>query len=98
MLIFFNKKAPEDLAEYSVLLDDADSPCGAKVGDSLFFDTNEYRITAIGDIALTNLNNLGHAVIKFDGKRQAELPGNVHVEAGSIPAITPAMPIWFEIK
>jgi len=98
MIIFFNKKVQSDLAEYSVLLDDADSSCDVQVGDSLFLGKKEYRITAIGDVALTNLNNLGHAVVKFDGKRVSDLPGNIHVEAKEIVKIAPLMQVWFEKK
>jgi PTS system glucitol/sorbitol-specific IIA component len=34
----------------------------------------------VGDVANTNLGNLGHLIIKFNGLDEAKLPGDVCVE------------------
>jgi len=80
MVIFFHKAAPPELAEYSFLLDDLQK-CGEfEPGHFLQLDTAAYRITAVGEVACDNFRNLGHIVVHFDGKEDAGLPGEIHVE------------------
>lgn len=38
----------------------------------------------LGDVAEQNLRELGHITLRFDGHREAEFPGTVHV-AGPVP-------------
>ncbi|MDN5332631.1 MAG: glucitol/sorbitol system component, partial [Tepidanaerobacteraceae bacterium] len=46
-----------------------------------------YRITAVGEVANKNLKNIGHVCLKFDGKTEPELPGNIHLEEKTLPAL-----------
>ena len=39
-----------------------------------------YRVTAVGESANTNMAELGHVVIHFDGATKANLPGAISVE------------------
>jgi PTS system glucitol/sorbitol-specific IIA component len=39
-----------------------------------------YPVTAVGDVAMQNLRELGHITLRFDGRDQAEFPGSVHVK------------------
>ncbi|EGJ6122402.1 PTS glucitol/sorbitol transporter subunit IIA [Salmonella enterica] len=43
-----------------------------------------YPVTAVGSVAEQNLRELGHITLRFDGLREAEFPGTVHV-AGPVP-------------
>lgn len=95
MLIFFNKRAQPDLAEYSVLIDDGEGRCNVVVGDYLVLGSTKYCITAIGDTAVKNFDILGHAVVKFDGKLNADLPGNIHVEDKDIVEIVSELSVAF---
>ncbi len=95
MLIFFNKKAQSDLAEYSVLIDDGEGVFDISHGDYLVLGDTQYRMTAIGSVALRNFEALGHAVIRFDGKETAELPGNFHVEDKEIVELIPDLAVSF---
>ncbi len=98
MLIFFNKRAHSDLAEYSVLIDDGEGGFNIETGDYLVLGNAQYRITAIGDVATRNFEMLGHVVVRFDGKDVAALPGNFHVENKEIAPITENMTISFVKK
>jgi PTS system glucitol/sorbitol-specific IIA component len=42
--------------------------------------SREFRITAVGSKAWQNIEDLGHAVFKFSGSREAELPGEIQLE------------------
>lgn len=93
MVIFFNKQAQGDLAEYSVLLDDLDGEGEFSVGDTLCLGAEPYAITAVGEVANTNFRQLGHMVVHFDGKEVAGLPGEIHVEDRAIEQITIGLPV-----
>lgn len=94
MVVFFGHQAGPDLAEYSVLIDGS-GVCDFESGDRLILGDEQYRITSVGEEANKNLAALGHAVIKFDGKTSAELPGCIHVEAKKIVEITTGLPVVF---
>ena len=46
-----------------------------------------YTVLAVGDVANTNLANLGHLVLKANGLDTPELPGDVCVEAKPFPVV-----------
>jgi len=94
MVVFFDHKCGPDLAEYSVLLDGG-GVCDFEPGDHLILGDERYQILAVGEVANKNLEALGHAVIKFDGKTSAELPGCFHVEAKEIVEITTGLSVVF---
>ena len=70
MLITFREGAPADIEEYCFIHNHGELS-GAPV-------------TAVGDVAEQNLRELGHITLRFDGHREAEFPGTVHV-AGPVP-------------
>ena len=51
-------------------------------------DGNEYKITALGNIAEKNLESLGHVTIVFDGATEASLPGSIYVKGSSVPKLS----------
>lgn len=53
-------------------------------GAELQLGEQRYPVTAVGDVAEQNLRELGHITLRFDGHREAEFPGTVHV-AGPVP-------------
>jgi PTS system glucitol/sorbitol-specific IIA component len=81
LLILFQTGAPPELAEIAVLHDPTslreDPPAP---GDVLEIEDQQFRITAVGYKAWQNVRELGHAVFKFDGSHEAELPGQIHLE------------------
>jgi PTS system glucitol/sorbitol-specific IIA component len=81
LLILFETGAPPELAEIAVLHDPTTRREEApEPGDVLEIEGHEFRITAVGYKAWQNVQDLGHAVFKFDGAREPELPGQIHLE------------------
>ena len=81
ILILFESGSPPELAEISAqhtaTARREDPP---KPGDVLLLGESEFRITAVGDKAWQNVLDIGHAVFKFDGQPEPELPGQIHLE------------------
>jgi PTS system glucitol/sorbitol-specific IIA component len=82
LLILFQAGAPPELAEIAVLHEPISGPREdpPEPGDVLTIGPLEFRITALGSKAWQNVQELGHAVFKFSGSREAELPGEIHLE------------------
>ena len=81
MLILFGEEAPEDLAEYCFKIDNKDLLGSIQKGGKLVVDSEEYLITAVGDVVEKNLTGLGHITISFDASEEGSLPGTLHVAA-----------------
>jgi glucitol/sorbitol PTS system EIIA component len=83
LLILFEAGAPPELAEIAVLHQPISGPREdpPEAGDILVIGSREFRITAVGYKAWQNIHDLGHAVFKFSGLEEAELPGEIYLEA-----------------
>ena len=81
MLILFGEEAPEDLAEYCFKSDNKDLLGSIQKGGKLVVDSEEYLITAVGNVVEKNLTGLGHITISFDASEEGSLPGTLHVAA-----------------
>ena len=84
LLILFEAGAPPELAEIAVLHEPISGPREdpPAAGDVLAIGSREFRITSVGSKAWQNIQDLGHAVFKFSGSEEAELPGEIHLEQG----------------
>ncbi len=96
ILVFFGENAPEELLEFSVIHDAKELVTPVAMGDSVILGEERYRVLAVGNVANTNLANLGHLILKFNGDTQARLPGDVNVEEKPIPDIQVGMEIRIE--
>ena len=67
-----------------------------KVGDVFKIGEEPYEILAVGSEVQTNLTNLGHITVKFDGGKGEVLEGSLHVEEAPVPEITPGTEISIE--
>ena len=81
MLILFGEEAPVDLAEYCFKIDNKDLLGSIQKGGKLVVDSEEYLITAVGNVVEKNLTGLGHITISFDASEEGSLPGTLHVAA-----------------
>ena len=81
MLFLFGEEAPEDLAEYCFKIDNKDLLGSIQKGGKLVVDSEEYLITAVGNVVEKNLTGLGHITISFDASEEGSLPGTLHVAA-----------------
>lgn len=86
-LIIFNDNAPPELAEISVLHSIEEIKEEIKVGDTLQIGNQTYTITAIGDEAIHTLKELGHCTLKFSGKEEVDLPGQIELSGSGKPDV-----------
>ena len=86
MIVLFGTNAPAELREFCHLLEVKPVDGEIVPGHTLYIDDNKYEITAVGNAA-TKTANLAHITIKFDGSKEAELPGTLYVEAKPVPRL-----------
>lgn len=88
ILILFAHGAPPELAEISLLHEPdriaQDDPL-VQPGDRVRLGSEVFTVTAVGEVANRNLRQLGHAVFKFTGLAEPEMPGDLILEAGPVP-------------
>ena len=87
ILVFFGEDAPPELVEFSIIHDGRELKRDLVPGDVISIDDQEFQVLAVGEVANLNFSNLGHLIIKFNGKDKVELPGDVCVESKHIPPI-----------
>ena len=80
ILVFFGSDAPPELREFSIIHDGKTLHADIVPNDIVIIDDESYKVLAVGEVANTNLGNLGHLILKFNGLDQAKLPGDVCVE------------------
>lgn len=99
VVILFGEPLPEALAEVSVVHRPSQTLQGhaIAVGDMVFVGAQELTITAVGELAAKNLDDLGHVVLYVNQPDQKLLPGAVHA-TGQLPAIEPAIVIEFRTR
>lgn len=96
ILVFFGEDAPEELLEFSIIHDARDLKKPLAIGDIVTIDIEKYKVLAVGEVANTNLSNLGHLILKFNGDDTARMPGDVNLEAKPVPEINVGMEIKIE--
>lgn len=78
-LILFAEPVPEDIADYCAVHRPGKFNGVLLPGQTVKIDDMEYRISAVGSVATTNLKQLGHITLSFDSAESPELPGTVHL-------------------
>lgn len=81
LLILFGDGAPADLADFCFTIDNKRLTGSIHTGGQVVVDGQPYPITAVGQVVETNLKNLGHITIAFDGSTEGSLPGTLHIDA-----------------
>jgi len=87
ILVFFGEGAPPELVEFSIIHNGKSLLEDLIPGDQLMIDNEVFKILAVGEVANENFRNLGHLVVKFNGKTKVELPGDICVEKKKLPGI-----------
>ncbi len=87
MFILFGEGAPDTLKDFCYTVDVLPINGEIKAGQKAIIDGEEFVITAVGDVVMQNLGNLGHVTFTFDGSTEAELPGTIYVEAKPMPTL-----------
>jgi glucitol/sorbitol PTS system EIIA component len=96
ILVFFGEGAPEELLDFSIIHDARELKKPVAAGDIVTIKEEKYKVLAVGDVANTNLANLGHLILKFNGEDTARLPGDVNLEAKPVPDIDVGMSFKIE--
>lgn len=87
VLVFFGENAPAELHEFSIIHTPDVQTRAPQVGDTITLAENQYNVLAVGSVASDNLLNLGHLDLKANGLSEPEMPGDVNVEAVSLPVV-----------
>lgn len=87
VLVFFGENAPPELHEFSIIHTPDVQTRAPQVGDAIQLSENTYQVLAVGSVASDNLLNLGHLDLKANGLSEPEMPGDVNVEAVSLPVV-----------
>lgn len=87
IIILFGENAPDTLKDYCYTIEVKKADDNIVVGQTLVIGDNEYKITAVGDVAQKNLEALGHLTVAFSGEDHAAMPGTIVVEKSVIPTI-----------
>ena len=95
MLITFREGAPADIEEYCFIHNHVELAGTLQPGAELQLGEQRYPVTAVGEVAEQNLRELGHITLRFDGHREAEFPGTVHVAGPGPDAIAPGCVLKF---
>lgn len=88
IIVFFGEQAPDELTDFAIIHNGTELREQIIPGDHVQVADESFQILAVGDVANQNLANLGHLVMKFNGKTEPELPGDVCVEARPLPEIS----------
>ena len=85
--ILFGPQAPQELKEIAIIHESiiADSEESIIEGGVFNVDDQQYKITAVGSAANTNLRELGHISIYFSEPELEILPGAVFVSPHVFP-------------
>jgi PTS system glucitol/sorbitol-specific IIA component len=87
VLVFFGQDAPIELHEFSIIHKPDVVDRAPQVGDTITLQETVYNVLAVGSVASENLLNLGHLDLKANGLNEPEMPGDVNVEAVSLPKV-----------
>jgi len=87
LVVLFDSTAPKELQEIAVVHTGGTLARDVIQGDSMILGNSVYTVTAVGEVANRNLNNIGHVCLKFDARTSPELPGDIHLKGEKLPVI-----------
>ncbi|HHV18327.1 MAG TPA: PTS glucitol/sorbitol transporter subunit IIA [Thermoanaerobacterales bacterium] len=88
MLILFGDMAGNGLENYSMRIDIPKCSSNVSVNDIFIFGKEKYTITAVGEKVMETFMQLGHCTLRFDGAKEAALPGSVHLLGKKLPEVS----------
>lgn len=87
VLVWFGENAPTELHEFSIIHVPEVATRAPQKGDMIKINENVFNVLAVGSVASENLLNLGHLDLKANGLTEPEMPGDINVEAVSLPTV-----------
>ncbi|WP_170105687.1 PTS glucitol/sorbitol transporter subunit IIA [Desmospora activa] len=94
-LIIFHENAPEELHDLALLHRVTPLNDEIQVGDKFILGETEYEVTSVGGKANETLRDLGHCTLRFTGRTETDLPGEVALEEKSVRDIHVNAPLRF---
>lgn len=92
VLILFDRGAPPELAEISVLHDNGRPTGRAPVrGDWFCIGSERFEITGVGEAAWRKVGDLGHVVLNFTGAASPDRPGEICLAPAGADAVLPLL-------
>ncbi|WP_199616604.1 PTS glucitol/sorbitol transporter subunit IIA [Paenibacillus alkalitolerans] len=85
VLIFFDKKAPQELHDIAVLHEGGNLAEDIVAGDVFVIDDARYPIIFVGDKVNPAVKELGHVSVKYGGATE-DMPGSICIDAANVPA------------
>lgn len=86
-LILFDHDAPSELHDMAVLHTKSERTEPIQPGDLLLIGDTPLRVISVGEKANETLRTIGHCTVKADGSHEPQLPGIIHVEMATFPAL-----------
>jgi glucitol/sorbitol PTS system EIIA component len=93
LIILFQDNAPEELADYCILHRGNYVADIIQANDVLVISGQDYKIVGVGDDVQTNLQNLGHITLRFDGSKEGQ-GGSVYLEDVAVPTVQAGDVLW----
>lgn len=87
MFVLFGENVPDTLKDFCHFIDVNQVDGKISRENILVIDEAEFKVTAVGEIAQSNLETLGHLTVVFSGASEAGLPGSICVEAKPMPKL-----------
>lgn len=87
LFVTFGDEAPDALRDFCYIVDVKAVESDIVAGQKVDIDGTQHNITAVGNIAKQNLENLGHVTFSFTGETEAELPGAIYLEKADVPTL-----------
>jgi len=87
IVVLFDDRAPKELQEIAIVHTGSSLAQDVVKGDFVILGNSVYTVTAVGEVANRNLNNIGHVCLKFDARTTPELPGDIHLKGDGLPQI-----------
>lgn len=95
LIVFDETMTDETLRDIAAIHTVAELTEDVVKGDTLVIGAQEFKVTAVGDVALNTLRELGHCTLKFDGLDEVELPGEIQLKGDGYPVIEVGTEIKF---
>ncbi|MDT2831963.1 PTS glucitol/sorbitol transporter subunit IIA [Vagococcus carniphilus] len=87
ILLFPAETVMTQIKNYSLMVSKMTLQSDIELGDTLSIGSSEFKITDVGHLVNSNIEQIGHFTIKVENKDQAKLPGTLYIEPTTLNEI-----------